>query len=150
MQKLVEKLETQRRSVLSWCVVTFTIWQLAVLTEEMLPDTAAGWVTTAVSGVSIVGAVAWVISIVRLQLFARQLRANPQAAHAVLDERFQGLRREAFITGYWMLLAYFVVAALVSVAMTLPAKAVVTGGILVGVVAPLSSILWRDRADADA
>jgi len=150
MQELVEKLEGQRRSVLFWFVVTFAVWQLGTLGQEMLGTGAHRWLVRAIGGVTVVGAIGWIICLLRLQLFARRLRANPRAAHAVLDERFQNLRRHSFVAGYWALLGYLVVAAIVSWFLQAPAEAVVTGGILVAVVAPLISILWQDRGDADA
>lgn len=150
MQSMVEKLESQRRSVLFWFVVTFALWQLGTLGQEMLQGSGPEWAGKIVGGMSIVGAIAWVASLLRLQLFARRLRANPRAAHAVLDERFQNLRRQSLIAGYWALLGYFVVVALTTALLSLPAIAVATGGILVGVAAPMISILWHDRVGADA
>ncbi|MGD8828763.1 MAG: hypothetical protein PVG21_08680, partial [Gammaproteobacteria bacterium] len=110
-----ECLDRQRRQALFWFGLTYALWQGGTLVGELLPGQVPGWLKFAATTLTLLGALAWGLSYLRLLRHQRRVRARPEVAGALFDERFRLLRLRSFVFGFWALLAWLVVAQILIV-----------------------------------
>lgn len=141
----IDALERSRRHMLTAVVATSTLWLLPQIVQGIKDDWLPGPLNTALVLAGVVGALAYVVFMMRFHRFQMRVHADPELRRRLNDERVLEMRMKA-VYRTWVILVVAVALGVAAAPFTdLPDTPVLLTLMLLAVNSPIIFFLVMDR-----